>query len=65
MSFLEDSQGETDPVICVKYLHGKSPSDFTCQLTDAKDKLKSLMEEINATVAEDKVKHTNSLHCQL
>ena len=55
MSFLEDSQGEVDPVISVEYLHGESPNKFTCQLTASKDKLKSLMEEINASVEEDKV----------
>ena len=54
MSFLEESQGEADPVLSVDYLHGESPSIFTCQLSSSKHKLEALMEELNKSV-EDKV----------
>ena len=47
MSFLEESQSETDPVLSVEYLHGESPSVFTCQLSSSKHKLEALMEELN------------------
>ena len=53
MSFLEESQGETDPVLSVEYLHGESPSTFTCQLSSSKHKLKALMEELNKCIEDE------------
>ena len=53
MSFLEESQGETDPVLSVDYLHGESPSTFTCQLSSSKHKLKALMEELNKCIEDE------------
>ena len=55
MSFLEDSQGEPDPVMSVKYLHGESPNNFICQLATSKNRLKTLMEELNSDIMEEKV----------
>ena len=59
MSFLEESQSESDPVLAVEYLHGESPSVFTCQLSISKHKLDALMEELNKC-GEDK--ESNSFH---